>query len=155
MSNVIFRLARTDEGPALQLLNEEVFIDNHQYDPDLKLDWARSAEGEKYFQELVNDTNSCCIVADDLGKLAGYVAASPREFSYRHSRYLEVDNMGVSPAYRSQGLGGALMQECRTWARKHGYDKLYVNCYAKNEKALAFYKKCGFDIIDMSLEMKV
>ncbi len=47
------RQALPTEWNKLQLLNDEVFVDNYKYDPDLKLDWAMSAAGEKYFKELI------------------------------------------------------------------------------------------------------
>lgn len=150
------RKVRQDEWPALQILNNAVFVDNIQYDPDLVADWAFSDAGKKYFQELVVDPESVCFVAEDeSGSLVGYLAASARNFSYRKSKYLEVDNMGVLPEYRSQGIGVQLMSACKEWAENNGYDKIFVNSYSKNAKAIAFYKKCGFAEIDVSLEMDV
>lgn len=148
------RTAQPQEWAELQKLNNEVFVDNASYDPDLVLDWAYSEAGEAYFKELVTDETSLCYVAeDDTGALVGYIAASPKPISYRKSKYLEIDNMGVIPSHRSLGIGKMLMDACKEWARKHGYQKLYVNSYAANQKAIHFYKKFGFEVIDISLEM--
>lgn len=87
--------------------------------------------------------------------MVGYIAASPKPFSYRKSTYLEVDNMGVIPEYRSQGIGGMLMEECKKWAKQNGYQKLFVNSYSENKKAISFYKNCGFNLIDVGLETKI
>ena len=145
-----------NEWSDLQVLNNEVFIDNAKYDPDIIEDWAFSEAGKKYFQELVADETSICFVAEnDSGKLVGYIAGSPKPFSYRKSKYFEVDNMGVIPEYRSQGVGAALMEECKKWAKENGYQRLYVVSYFKNDKAINFYKKCGFEKIDTSLEMDI
>jgi len=149
------RKVKPNEWSNLQELNNEVFVDNAKYDPDLVLDWAYSDEGRKYFQELVNDPDSICFVAEDNNLLVGYLAASPKPISYRKSRYLEVDNMGVIPDYRSKGVGKILMDTCKEWAKDNDYQKLFVNSYSKNEKAIRFYKKCGFDNIDISLEMNL
>jgi len=105
---------------------------------------------------LVNDPNSICFVAENSdSKLVGYFAASDKSISYRKSKYLEVDNMGVMPEYRSQGIGKELMDECKRWAKEKGYQKLFVNSYYKNEKAIKFYKRCGFGEIDVSLELNI
>lgn len=153
---VKIRKAKTDEWSALQTLNNEVFVDNAKYDPDLVVDWAYSDLGKKYFQKLVNDQESVCFVAEDSSrKLVGYIAASPKYFSYRKSRYVEVDNMGVIPSFRSQGIGQMLMEECKKWAKANNFQKLYVNSYSQNEKAIAFYQRCGFQKIDVSLEVLV
>jgi GNAT superfamily N-acetyltransferase len=63
--------------------------------------------------------------------------------------------MGVVPEYRSQGVGRELVTACITWAKTHGYQKIYVNAYWGNEQARAFYKRVGFSEIDVSLEMEV
>lgn len=143
-----------NEWQALQVLNNEVFVDNSAYDPDLVTDWAHSEAGEQYFKELVEDKDCLCLVAEnEEGKLVGYIAAAPKPISYRKSKYLEIDNMGVIPAYRSQGVGTELIQACKAWAIERGYQKLIINSYAANAKAIRFYKKSGFSEIDISLEV--
>lgn len=153
---MIIRKVRETEWSQLQDLNSEVFVDNAKYDSDIILNWAHSEAGTKYFQELVKDLESICLVAEDEnGTLVGYIAAAPKSISYRKSKYLEVDNMGVIPAFRSQGIGKLLMDACKKWAKEQGYQKLFVNSYSKNEKAIQFYKSCGFEVIDVSLEMSI
>ena len=143
------------EWNKIQLLNDEVFADNITYDPDLKRDWAISEVGKQYFQELVTDDEQVCFVAEDDNMLVGYIAAAPKELSYRKSKYLEIDNMGVNPEYRGKGVGTLLIEEVKKWAKENGYNKLFVNSYFKNTSAIAFYKKNGFEEIDVSLEMKI
>ena len=149
------RQALPTEWQQLQTLNDEVFADNYKYDPDLKRDWAMSPEGERYFKELISDPSQCCFFAEDNGKLVGYIAAAPKEISYRNSKYLEIDNMGVSPEYRGKGVGTMLIEEVKKWAKENGYNKLFVNSYFKNTSTINFYKKNGFNEIDVSLEMEL
>jgi len=154
MKPMKIRKINKNEWSDLQVLNNEVFIDNAKYDSDIIIDWAMSEVGKKYFQELVNDTESVCfVVENDLGKLVGYIAGSPKPCSYRKSKYFEIDNMGVIPEYRSQGIGAKLMEECKGWAKENGYHKLFVTSYFANNKAITFYKKTGFEEIDLSLEL--
>lgn len=95
IADMHIRKVKADEWSNLQVLNNEVFVDNAKYDSDLIEEWALSEAGKTYFQELVTDTQSVCFVAEDeLGKLIGYLAASPKPISYRKSKYLEIDNMG-------------------------------------------------------------
>lgn len=156
MKKVNIRPASSDEVAKLQDLNDEVFIDNSKYDDDLKLDWAQSeAGGKKYFADLLNDSDSICLVGEVGGRVVGYIAASPKEISYRNSKYVEIDNMGVIPGYRSLGIGKQLMQKCIELAKERGFEKVFVNAYSKNIKAVGFYRNNGFIDIDVSLEKKI
>lgn len=150
------RKAKQEEWSSVQLLNNEVMINNAEYDPDIIKDWAYSDEGTKYFKEVVTDTSSVCLVMEnDAGTLVGYIIAVPKPITYRKSRYLEIDNMGVLPEYRSKGIGYQLIEACKKWAEENKYQKLFVNSYSKNEKAIRFYKSCGFEMIDVSLEAEL
>ena len=152
---IIIKQAKKKEVKELQKLNDEVFIDNQKYDPDLIIDWAKSDKGKAYFTNLLNNPTACCLVAEDNKKLVGYIAATPKDFGYRKNRYLEIENMGVIPGYRSKGIGSQLIQKCLEWTKDKGFKKAYVNYYFANSQALEFYKKNGFSEIDISLERNI
>ncbi len=146
------RLANKNEVKALQDLNDEIFVDNPKFDPDLDTTWAQSDRGEQYFSELLNNPKDCCLIAEDGGRKMGYVAAAPKEMNYRKSKYVAIENIGVVPDYISKGVGKMLMGECLKWAKLQGFEKVYVNSYVKNTNAINFYKKNEFEEIDISLE---
>jgi diamine N-acetyltransferase len=149
---ITIRPATQDDLSDLQILNDEIFIDNRKYDIDLDLNWAKGSSGESYFRELLNNKEAFCIIAEDVGKKIGYLAAGPKDIDYRKSKYCEVENMGVLPDYKSQGIGKALMEKSFEWAKSKGYQKMFVNAYIQNVPAISFYKKNGFSEIDISLE---
>jgi diamine N-acetyltransferase len=146
------RQARTNEVEKLQFLDAEVFIHDVEFDPDLDMDWAKGEKGKAYFSNLLNDAHSYCLIAEDDNKAVGYLVASSKEISYRKSKCVEIQNMGVSPDYRSKGIGSMLIKKCLEWARLNKYQKVYVNTYFKNLEAIKFYKKNGFSEIDLGLE---
>lgn len=152
---VNIRQAEKDEVQKLQDLNDEVFVDNHKYDPDLKMDWAQSLVGKNYFTELLNSPEAICLIAEENNTPVGYIAAAPKELSYRLSKYIEIENMGVSPSYRSKGIGSQLIEKVLELAKKKGFQKVYVNTYSDNIKAIDFYEKSGFNKTDVSLEKDI
>ncbi len=153
---ITIRQARSDEWQAVQALNDQVITDNAQYDPDMLVDWAQSPAGEAYYRNLVVDPSAVCFLAmSEENKPVGYLAASHKPIDYRRSKYLEIDNMGVMPEFRSQGVGAQLVEVCREWAVQNGYQKLFVNSYWANLGAIKFYKQQGFVEIDVSLERTV
>ncbi len=132
-----------------------MFIDNAQYDSDMKLGWPFSENGKKYFTHMVTSADAICLIAEDGVKKVGYLAASPKVMDFRNSRYIEIENMGVIPEYRSHGIGKLLVQKCFELAKERGFQKVYVLSYAKNVKALAFYEKNGLTPIDIGLEKEL
>lgn len=146
------RVADENDIKMLQDLNDEVIIDNSKYDPDLKRDSAQSETGRNYFSNTVENPDYICLIAEENNKAVGYIAASPKKFEYRMSKYIEIENMGVSPDYRAKGIGSQLIDECLKIAKERGFQKVYVNSYFDNDKAIKFYERNGFKKIDISLE---
>ena len=144
--------ADINDVQSLQDLNDEVFVDNSKYDSDLKLDWAQSEVGKKYFTGVVENPENICLIARDDEKPVGYIAAEPKDFDYRLSKCIEINNMGVSPKYRSKGVGSELIRRVVEKAKERGYKRIYVTSYWKNDGAVSFYEKNGFEKIDVSLE---
>jgi diamine N-acetyltransferase len=59
---------------------------------------------------------------------------------------LEIERVYVLKAYQSQKVGAALMQFAIGEARRSGAEALWLGVWEHNHKALAFYKKWGFEI---------
>lgn len=152
---IILREAQKNDLQKLQYLDDEVFIDNQTYDNDLDMNWAMSEKGKTYFSNLLKDPNSYCLLATDNEKAVGYIVCLPKDFGYRKSKCVEIGNMGVSPDYRSKGIGSMLIKKGIEWAKKKGYKKIYASSYSNNQKAILFYKKNGFSEIDLGLEQNL
>ncbi|MBI4099894.1 GNAT family N-acetyltransferase [Candidatus Microgenomates bacterium] len=149
------RPAKKSEVVVLQKLNQEVFLHDQEFASDLDMTWALGPKGKKYFTQLVTNPKACCLIAKDDYRPVGYIAAAPKDINYSRSKYFEINNMGVSPDYRSRGVGSQLMRACLAWAKKQGFQKAYVNAYFQNSGAVKFYKKNGFSEIDVGLERLV
>jgi ribosomal protein S18 acetylase RimI-like enzyme len=54
--------------------------------------------------------------------------------------------MGLLPAYRGRGLGGRLLQACLDKARARGLTRITLQVRADNERAIALYRRLGFEI---------
>lgn len=152
---ITFRKAQIEDVPILQDLNNELFIDNSQYDDDLILDWATSEKGQKYFTDLITNPTSFILIASDEKRDVGYIATKQKVMDYRKSKYLEIENTGVIPDYRSKGIGTMLIQKCLEWAKENGFQKMYVNAYFHNLRAISFYKKSGFGETDLGLNRNI
>lgn len=55
-----------------------------------------------------------------------------------------IASFGLFSECRSKGLGGILLNEAESYARKRGAECLYVDTYAGNTGAVRYYVKMGF-----------
>ncbi len=153
--NASIRQATFQDVALLQKLNQEVFVDNYKYDNDLMMDWALGESGKNYFTKAVSSTESACFIAEIDNEAVGYLSIGYKRTPFRKSRYLEVENIGVSPEFRSKGVGAMLIKKAKDWAKEHGYQRLAVSSYFQNTKAIEFYKRNGFSEMDLGLEMEI
>lgn len=155
MNKIIIKEAISNDWKVLQKLNNDVYQSDSVFDLDLDLNRPFSEGGVAYIKKLASGDYGKCYIAFVEGKPAGYIAMSKLKFDHRKSMYVEVENMGVAPEYRSQGIGKLLIDKAKKWAIKSGINKLFVVAYFKNERAIKFYKKEGFEEIGLELEMKI
>jgi ribosomal protein S18 acetylase RimI-like enzyme len=67
---------------------------------------------------------------------------------YRHDPYGHTLGMLVDARYRGLGIGAALMERLITWASERGITTLSLLVFPHNGRALALYRKFGFEEID-------
>jgi N-acetylglutamate synthase-like GNAT family acetyltransferase len=63
----------------------------------------------------------------------------------------EVIALAVDSQWRSEGIGGALLQEAEQWARQHGCRTLQVRTNIVRQRAHEFYFRHGFHQVKTSL----
>ncbi|MBU0708273.1 GNAT family N-acetyltransferase [Patescibacteria group bacterium] len=149
---ITFRKATTNDLQALKELNKRIFVNNPKYDDDAVEDFAHTPRGEKYFKEAIISKKGHFIIAEENGQMVGYANGGEKGNSNRKSKYFEIDNLGVIPEKKRQGVGTKILSAITNWAKKEGYQRIYLNCYAKNEEALDFYRCAGYSEIDICLE---
>lgn len=60
-------------------------------------------------------------------------------------------NVGVDENYRNQGIGTTLLNFTERYVRELGGEALDLSVFAFNQKAIEFYKRLGYKIIDVSM----
>lgn len=149
------RKVRPDEWEQLRDLNVAVMEKNPEYDEDLIVDFAHTPRGERFFQEAIEREDGVCLVAEIDGRFIGYVSGGHKDIPYRKSKYFEIGNFGVLAEVKGKGVAKKLLDTITAWAKDQGYQKIYIECYAKNQEALSFYRKHGYGEIDVSLEREI
>lgn len=146
------RKAQPEDWKEIQRLNFEVYEASGEFDFYLDFERPFSEEGIKSYQTDVTDPENCTLIAESDGKSVGYLVGNEKIVEYRRVRIGEISHMGVSPKYRSSGIGSKLVGEFRKWCKEKKIKRIWVSTYAKNQKAVKFYESQGLEHIVLSLE---
>ncbi len=136
-------------------LNNQLFeFEYNNFDTSLKVGWTFGKNGEKYFNDMLN--NEIVYIALDKANVIGYLAGSINvQGSYVTKTLAEIDNMFVLESYRKDGIGTKLINAFKEYCIQNKIEELKVTASAKNENALSFYKKNGFNEFEITLKQKI
>ena len=97
----------------------------------------------------LRDPLAIFLIAEIDGEAAGYAklldGEAPECVTGRDA--IEVVRIYVDQKYLGSGVGGALMQACLDEARRAGHRTIYLGVWERNHRAVAFYRKWGFEIV--------
>lgn len=102
------------------------------------------------FRAVLDRDPAYFLVADSGGQVVGYIHAAmqhaaPVEVILAHEPYVEIENIYVQPDFRSQNVGGALLEQLVEIARQQGIQRLVVGTRSTQTDAiLRFYRSHGF-----------
>lgn len=75
------------------------------------------------------------------GQLKGFVSVTSKSFG-TSQQYLDLTNIHVSEDKRRSGIGKALFDAAKAWAKEHKAEKLYISAHSAAESQ-AFYQSMG------------
>lgn len=153
--NIEIIQANLSHLPAIQAFNQQLFeLEFHNFDSSLNTNWTFGAEGTAYFTDMLNHHFVYLAVVD--GEIAGYLAGRINvQGSYVTESLAEIDNMFINQNYRRYGVGSKLVETFKQACRQHNIKELKVTASAKNNNALNFYRKNGFNDFEITLKQKL
>ena len=91
--------------------------------------------------------NDIIYAAEKDGDIIGFLAI---EGHHDHGMsYAYIDDFSVTAEYRSKGIGARLLDCAEAFARAHRFPAVYLNAETFNRRALSFYEKHGYSIIEV------
>ena len=108
-----------------------------------KICFGTEAWSEKSVASELDNPLSFWLVADDNGRVAGYVG------SQTVMDETDMMNVAVHPDYRKQGIATALIVGLVEELRKKGSHCLTLEVRASNENAISLYRKLDFQQIGL------
>ena len=155
MDNLLIKKSTLEDLKTIQNLNNQLFkLEKENYDSTLVSNWPLTNEGKLYFEDLIN--NHYVIVAILNDEIVGYLAGTINEKgSYEEIQYGEINNMLVKDECRGYGIGKKLINNFKDYCRENNIYNVKVETSAKNENAINFYKKNGFEEFNITLTMGI
>ncbi len=140
------RLAQTQDIPGLIDLLRQVGEVHHQIRPDLFRAGAQKYD-EQALCQLLADPGRPIFAALQEGRVLGYAFCVHQNVSgdpaLADRKTLYIDDLCVDEGVRGQGVAAALYRQVCAYAREQGCDAVTLNVWCGNDRAMAFYKKCG------------
>jgi GNAT superfamily N-acetyltransferase len=93
--------------------------------------------------QAIEDQESAVLVAEHRGELLGLCTAYLDMNSVRFGVRCWVEDLAVSPQHRSQGVGKALLDRAKDWARERGASHLELDSGDARAEAHRFYEREG------------
>ncbi|MBI5449247.1 GNAT family N-acetyltransferase [Candidatus Gottesmanbacteria bacterium] len=151
--NAVIRKGTVHDIELLRRINLSSFESNKDFDPHIDMNWAKSDAATAVFTDALTKNGYLVLIAELKGVPVGFLVLSPKHYSYRTVRMIELNILAVLPAYRSKGIGTVLTDYAKQWAKDEGYETMDVSVYTKNQRAIHFYERQGFSHIDVTLEI--
>jgi L-phenylalanine/L-methionine N-acetyltransferase len=90
------------------------------------------------------------LIADEImyvfekdGKRIGMVKLIPR--TYRSAHIVYVGSVAIDPSFSGKGFGVQMLKEIIAYAEEQQFKRIELSVGTQNEKAIALYKKVGFE----------
>lgn len=140
------RFAQVRDIPDMIELLRQVGEVHHQIRPDLFRAGAQKYD-EAALEKLLADPNRPVLAAVEKGALLGYafciLQVTEGDPVLRDRKVMYIDDLCVDETRRGQGVAGALYRAVCDYARELDCDAVTLNVWCGNDRAMAFYEKCG------------
>jgi len=114
--------------------------------PDDMVAHLAKSYGERQQSEEIADPDAVTLVAADGGTLTGYaqVRRYPPPSCVTGEAPVELRRFYVDRAWHGRGIAQPLMAAALDAARELGAPRVWLSVWERNARAIAFYKKFGF-----------
>ena len=150
MENFIISKSNINDLNAFRKVSIDTFIEayqkqNSKADIDFYVNKFFSIE---MIAEELNDESRVIYIAKNENEISGYIklAIKPIPACVSIKNALEISRIYVRQNKYGTGLAQLLLRKAVEYCRSNQIEALFLAVFQENERAIAFYKKCGFEI---------
>ena len=151
--DIRLRLAAPEDAPALALVAGATFLETFAdiiAGQNIVAHVAANNSAEK-FGDWIDDAESRVWIAERKATAApiGYALLTTPDLPdiVTGADDVELKRIYILSRYHGGGLAGRMMEAVVAEARSMGKTRLLLGVYAANDRAIAFYRKQGFEIV--------
>jgi len=149
------RKAQNQDQPEILNLMRQLIEEHRALDPYYK-PFAQYRELKKYVRKAITDPKKLLLIAEEGGEIAGYFlgAIEPAPYYSSEKSIGLVADTAVDKQYRRRGILRSLFQEALKWFQKKQLKVIELSVDARNNAAVAAWKKLGFKDYKLRLQFK-
>lgn len=151
---VNIRRAVRSDSESLERLYAQLEKDAVYYQPE---HFVMSSNGARISDGLFESDTQAVYVAEDNGTVIGFVhimlLESKNIACLKREKNVYIQDMVVDEKHRSQGTGTLLMGAVKQYGRDHGASFVRTQVFPKNEDGLRFYRRNGFEVTMLTVEV--
>jgi diamine N-acetyltransferase len=152
LAAVRIRRASAADAEALAQIGARTFSETFAADntpEDMRMFLESTWHPDLQRAEILDPGLDTLLACDATGALAGFaqvrVAHPPEGIAVRAP--VELKRFYVDKPWHGQGLARMLMDAAEQAARARGGQEFWLGVFQRNERALSFYRKCGFRVV--------
>ena len=139
-----FRPARTTDFDAVLDLARQLASHIETDDPPLTV-----AQFERYYVNPDGPMHLLLALREE--RVVGMISWTLTHELYSADTRVYISDVSIDHAARGQGVGAALMNQVRLWARLNHASKIAWEVWHRNFSAMAFYEKLGASVDDEAM----
>ncbi|MBE6868432.1 MAG: GNAT family N-acetyltransferase [Ruminococcus albus] len=151
---VNIRRAVRSDSESLERLYTQLEKDAVYYQPE---HFVMSGKGARISDGLFESDTQAVYVAEVGGEVVGFVhillMESKNIACLKREKNVYIQDMVVDEKYRSKGTGTLLMGAVKQYGRDHGASFVRTQVFPKNEDGLRFYRRNGFEVTMLTVEV--
>lgn len=140
------RKAKLEDLKEICSMGYQLSLDMSALEPEY---FAVAQQREAPMREAILEETKDIFLADLDGKIVGFACVWECETKEEENylvpgKFAYLSDLVLLPESRGRGIGGALLDACKNWARQRGISRMKLDSLCKNEVANHLYEREGF-----------